>query len=214
MDAEAQARGRLVDEHIAPRGVHDARVLAAMRSVPRHEFVDPVYRGEAYEDRPMPIARGQTISQPYMVAVMTQALRLTPAARVLEIGTGSGYQAAVLASIAREVISIERYPELAAQARDRLARLGFANVVVLEGDGSLGWPALAPFDGIIVTAGAPTVPAALGAQLSVGGRLVIPVGPRHVQRLLVITREGDRFREQMLHACAFVPLVGPEAWPE
>jgi protein-L-isoaspartate(D-aspartate) O-methyltransferase len=214
MDADAQARARLVDEHIATRGIHDARVLAAMRTVPRHEFVDPARRADAYADRAIPIAHGQTISQPYMVAVMTQALRLTPEARVLEIGTGSGYQAAVLASIAAEVISIERHRELAAPARDRLARLGFTDVIVVDGDGSRGWPALAPFDAIVVTAGAPTVPDALRAQLSDGGRLVIPVGPRHVQHLLVITREGDRFHEQTLDTCAFVPLVGPEAWPD
>jgi len=214
MDNQAEARARMVDEQIASRGVADARVLEAMRAVPRHEFVEHPDRFVAYADRALPIGLRQTISQPYMVAVMTEALALSDRARVLEIGTGSGYQAAILATLAADVISIERHEALASQARQRFRRLGYHNVRVVVGDGSLGWAESAPYDGIIVTAGAPAVPDSLRRQLAEGGRLVIPVGNEYLQHLLIITRHDDTFEEQRGEACAFVPLVGEQAWPE
>jgi protein-L-isoaspartate(D-aspartate) O-methyltransferase len=212
MDLFAEARHRMVDEQIAARGVRDPRVLAAMRSVPRHEFAGAANRAMAYADRALPIASGQTISQPYMVALMTEALRLRDDARVLEIGTGSGYQAAVLACIARELVSIERHPDLAAAARERLDALGFQNVDVIVGDGTRGCADRAPFDGIMVTAGAPAVPAALREQLADGARLVIPIGSAYLQHLTVVVRDGDTFRESVNEACAFVPLIGEQGW--
>jgi len=214
MDNQAEARARMVHEQIAARGVTDARVLEAMRTVPRHEFVDHSDRFVAYSDRALPIGQRQTISQPYMVAAMSAALALPERAGVLEIGTGSGYQAAILAMLAGNVISIERHEALANQARERFARLGYHNVRVIVGDGSLGWPESAPYDGIIVTAGAPAVPDALRQQLAEGGRLVIPVGNEYLQHLLIITRHGDTFEERRGEACAFVPLVGQQAGPE
>jgi protein-L-isoaspartate(D-aspartate) O-methyltransferase len=207
-------RARMVDEQIARRGVRDERVLAAMRDVPRHEFVGPRETFAAYWDRALPIEQGQTISQPYMVAAMTEALALPQHSRVLEIGTGSGYQAAVLSLIADDVISVERHEPLARDARERLDRLGYRNVRVVVGDGTLGWADTAPYDGILVTAGAPAVPEMLRQQLAEGGRLVIPVGDEHLQRLLVVTRAGDRFEERRGETCAFVPLIGQNAWPE
>jgi len=204
-----------IDEQLVARGIHDARVLDVMRRVPREAFVSDEARPHAYADRALPIGSGQTISQPYMVAVMTEALRLTGTERVLEVGTGSGYQAAILAELAREVITIERIPELADAARTRLASLGYANVLVLVGDGTLGSEPHAPFDGILVAAAAPRVPAALKRQLSAsGGRLVIPVGPPVQQWLAIITREGDRFSESSGTGCVFVPLLGAQGWPE
>jgi len=214
MDNLAEVRARMVNEQIASRGVTDARVLEAMRAVPRHEFVDTSDRVLAYSDRALAIGQRQTISQPYIVAAMTEALALRDNARVLEVGTGSGYQAAVLAMLAGEVISIERHEALASQARERLQRLGYHNVRVVVGDGSFGWPESAPYDGIIVTAGAPAVPDALRQQLASDAKLVIPVGNEYVQHLLVVTRLGDRFEEQRGEACAFVPLVGQRAWPD
>ena len=214
MDNLAEARARMVEEQIRARGVTDVRVLEAMRAVPRHEFVDASDRSAAYADRALPIGQRQTISQPYMVAVMTAALALPRHARVLEIGTGSGYQSAILAVLADEVISIERQETLASQARERLGRLGYHNVRVVVGDGSLGWPESAPYTGIIVTAGAPAVPDALRQQLADGAKLVIPVGNEYLQHLMVITRLGDTFDEQRGEPCAFVPLVGQRAWPE
>jgi protein-L-isoaspartate(D-aspartate) O-methyltransferase len=203
----------MVAEQIAARGVRDAATLSAMRAVPRHLFVPPNAVGEAYDDHPLPIGSGQTISQPYMVAVMTEALRLTGAGRVLDVGTGSGYQAALLADLAREVITIERVPELAAAARTRLAALGYANIEVLVGDGTLGVPELAPYDAIFVGAGAPRTPAALKDQLSrAGGRLVVPIGPAEEQWLTIITRDGDRFTESTGTGCVFVPLLGQQGW--
>jgi protein-L-isoaspartate(D-aspartate) O-methyltransferase len=202
-----------IDEQLLARGVADARVLDAMRRVPRDAFVPEQARSEAYADRALPIGGGQTISQPYMVAVMTEALRLTGSERVLEVGTGSGYQAAVLAELAREVITVERLPDLADAARARLAALGYANVHVIVGDGSIGSPPHAPFAGILVAAGAPHLPEALKRQLSFdGGRLVIPIGPAEQQRLTVVTRDGDRFTESTGVGCVFVPLLGDEGW--
>jgi len=208
------ARERMVVEQLERRGVTDTRVLAAMRRVPRHLFVPPERQGEAYEDRALPLGSGQTISQPLMVALMTEALAPAVGARVLEIGTGSGYQAAVLAELAAEVVTIERRPELAAAAREHLAALGYERVQVLVGDGTLGHPPGAPYGGIIVTAGAPRVPAALTAQLADGARLVVPVGSALRQELVVVERRGDRIVETVRDPCVFVPLVGQEGWPE
>jgi len=204
-----------IDEQLVARGIRDARVVDAMRRVPREAFVPEASQALAYADRALPILSGQTISQPFMVAVMTEALMLEGGERVLEIGTGSGYQAAILAELAAEVITIERRPELADAARSTILSLGYTNVEVIVGDGTLGLPESAPFDRILVTAGAPRVPEALTEQLSArGGRLVIPVGSSEQQWLRVIVRDGDRFDETTHDACVFVPLVGKDAWPE
>jgi len=211
----AAERERMVELDIAGRGVRDAAVLAAMRKVPRERFVSGGQTSLAYEDEPLPIGEGQTISQPYIVAVMTEALRLQAGDRVLEIGTGSGYSAAVLATIAAEVYTIERLERLAESARRRLAELGYANVHVSCGDGSLGWPEHAPYDAIVVTAGGPDVPPSLLRQLAVGGRLVMPVGssPRY-QALVRVVRTGeDAWARETLAEVAFVPLIGAEGWP-
>ncbi len=207
-------RDQMVERQIACRGVTDARVLDAMRQVPRHAFVPPESVDCAHDDRAMPIGQGQTISQPYMVAVMTQLLELEPTDRVLEIGTGSGYQAAMLAMLAREVISVERVPLLAEAARQRLHALGYENVVVVVGDGTLGCREYAPYDAIIVTAGGPFVPETLKTQLALDGRFVCPVGPREVQHLAVIRRTATGFQETASIGCVFVPLIGAEGWPE
>ncbi len=204
----------MVDAQIAARGVTDPAVLAAMRAIPREAFVDASLAAEAYEDAPLPIGAGQTISQPFIVACMAEAARINPDDSVLEIGTGSGYGAAVLGSLARKVVTVERLPELAQRARRRLAALGQGNVLVVTGDGTLGHAAGAPYDAIIVAAGAPDSPPALAAQLAIGGRLVIPVGrSRRSQQLLRITRTAeDRFDEEDLGAVAFVPLIGAAGW--
>jgi protein-L-isoaspartate(D-aspartate) O-methyltransferase len=202
----------MVREQIEARGVRDPRVLAALRHVRREQFVpDPTL---AYEDRPVPIGDGQTISQPYIVALMAEALELGSGDRVLEVGTGSGYGAAVLAELAAEVLTVERNPRLAAAAEARLKRLGYENVRVLIGDGSLGWPAHAPYDAIIVTAAGPEIPPSLRGQLEVGARLVMPVGGRHRdQRLIRMRRRGEHeFERESLGAVAFVPLLGEEGW--
>jgi protein-L-isoaspartate(D-aspartate) O-methyltransferase len=211
----AEARERMVEHQIAGRGVRDPRVLAAMRLVPRDRFVSPAQAAAAYDDEPLPIGEGQTISQPYVVGFMTEALSLVPGDRVLEIGTGSGYAAAVLALIAAEVYTIERIESLAEHARSRLADLGYANVHVRYGDGSLGWPEHAPYDGIVVTAGGPDVPPSLLEQLAIGGRLVMPVGPeQRFQRLVRVVRtSGARWDRELLQKVAFVPLIGAEGWP-
>jgi protein-L-isoaspartate(D-aspartate) O-methyltransferase len=210
----AEARARMVVDQLARRGIHDQRVLDAMGRVPREAFVAPGDRWRAYADQALPIGEGQTISQPYMVAVMTAALALTAGDRVLEVGTGSGYQAAILAELAREVISIERHAALAEAARARLADLGYANVTVIVGDGSVGAPAGAPFEGILVAAAAPRIPEALKVQLSDGGRLVIPVGSAGQQDLLVIRRTAEgQFLQSTGDPCVFVPLLGREGWP-
>jgi protein-L-isoaspartate(D-aspartate) O-methyltransferase len=212
--AAAPGRGdeaaRMVEEQLRRQGISDARVLAAMRAVPRHAFVPVEQQAAAYDDRPLPIGSGQTISQPYVVAFMTEALRLTPTDVVLEIGTGSGYQAAVLAAIAREVYSIELLPELAGQAQRTLEALGYRNVHVRAGDGYRGWPEHAPFPKIIVTAAPEEVPQALVDQLAVGGTMVVPVGPRDGDQELRILRRGDRgvVTERSLPV-RFVPMVKP-----
>ncbi|HIP95704.1 MAG TPA: protein-L-isoaspartate(D-aspartate) O-methyltransferase [Anaerolineae bacterium] len=209
-----QARERMVRSQIEARGIRDPRVLAAMRQVPRHLFVPVHMRGAAYRDTPLPIGEGQTISQPYIVALMTEMLELTGEERVLEIGTGSGYQAAILGLLAREVYTVERLPDLARNAEEVLCQLGYTNVHVRVGDGTLGWPEHAPYEAIIVTAASPEIPSPLLDQLADGGRLVVPVGPRWTQTLVRVRREGDRFRKEYLTSVAFVPLVGEHGWDE
>jgi protein-L-isoaspartate(D-aspartate) O-methyltransferase len=207
-------RVAMVERQLRRRGITDAAVLAAMMAVPRHEFVPQEYCSQAYEDLPLPIGGGQTISQPYIVAAMTVALRLQPNDRVLEIGTGCGYQAAVLARLTKEVFTIERRPELASGASTRLARLGYANAHVHCGDGTLGLPEFAPFDAILVAAAAPAVPKPLLAQLAEGGRMILPVGDADHQELQLIEKHGDNFPARMLEGCRFVPLVGHYGWQE
>ncbi len=211
---DTEARRRMVEEQLAARGIRDRRVLSAMLSVPRHIFVPMRERAAAYDDRALALSHGQTISQPYMVATMTEALAPHPDDRVLEVGTGSGYQTAILAELAREVYTIERDPELALDARELLEEMGYGNVRYLVGDGTLGWPSQAPFDGIVVTAGAPSAPRDLQAQLREGGRLVIPIGTRDEQELYRVTRRGQDFPMQWITSCRFVPLVGEEGWSE
>ena len=204
-----------IDEQLVARGIQDPRVLDAMRRVPRERFVPAASQPLAYADRALPIDCGQTISQPFMVAVMTEALMLEGGELVLEIGTGSGYQTAILAELAARVISIERRPELADAARATLASLGYENVEIVVGDGTLGLAGRAPFDRILVTAGAPRVPPALGRQLSSRrGRLVIPIGSPLQQWLTIVVRDGDHVSESMREACVFVPLRGQDGWPE
>jgi protein-L-isoaspartate(D-aspartate) O-methyltransferase len=206
------ARQKMVDHQIRDRGICSARVLGAMSSVPRHLFVSSAHSLEAYADSPLPIGARQTISQPYMVAAMADAFALAGHEKVLEVGAGSGYQAAVLSLLAREVIAVESVPSLADAARERLARLGYTNVRIEIGDGSQGWPADAPYDAILVSAGAPSVPQPLVEQLAEGGRLVIPVGPTEHQDLVrIVKRDGGTVRESLL-ACRFVPLVGHYGW--
>lgn len=209
-------REEMVEAQIASRGVRDPAVLHAMRTVPRERFVAEHQQDLAYDDGPLPIGDGQTISQPYVVAVMAEAVAPKPGDRVLEVGTGSGYAAAVLATIVAEVYTIERLGGLAQRARQRLASLGYDNVHVLEGDGTLGWREHAPYDAIIVTAGGPRVPAPLLEQLAIGGRLIMPVGSAHrYQHLERVTRMAtDRYDHEHLEDVAFVPLIGKEGWGE
>ncbi len=212
-EAFEQQRRDLVRHSVAARGIVDARVLEAMSSVRREQFVPPESRGLAYYDRPLPIEAGQTISQPFIVALMAEAAAVEPTDRVLEVGAGSGYGAAVLGCLAREVWTIERHPELVALARQHLESEGMTNVHVIEGDGTLGWPDAGPYDAIVVTAGGPRVPVALLAQLAQGGRLVMPVGDeRKGQDLVRVTRQGDKFIEDELGAVRFVPLIGEQGW--
>jgi protein-L-isoaspartate(D-aspartate) O-methyltransferase len=208
----AADRQVMVQTQLWRRGIKDHAVLQAMSSVPRHEFVPAGFRDRAYEDTPLPIGDGQTISQPYIVAAMTEALGLTGTARVLEVGAGSGYQAAVLACLAKEVFAIEYRADLCTGSAERLARLGYNNVHVHCGDGTLGLSEFAPFDAILVAAGAPSAPEPLLAQLAEGGRMVIPVGDVENQELRLILRGHDTFRTIMLDTCRFVPLVGAYGW--
>ena len=206
------ARLTMVRSQLQRRGITDARVLQAMQEVPRHLFVPLEWRHEAYSDRPLPIGDDQTISQPYMVAIMAQSLALQGYESVLEIGTGSGYQAAVLSRLAAQVFSLEYFAALADSARALLQRLGYTNVEVIVGDGGLGLPAQAPYESIIVAAAAPHVPHPLLAQLAEGGRLVIPVGSATNQDLLIITRHGEDYAQERSVPCRFVPLLGQEGW--
>ena len=214
-DSTAPARAAMVADQLRARDIRDSAVLSAIGRVPRHEFVPAEWRHLAYTDGPLPIGFDQTISQPYIVAYMTQAAEVAPTDRVLEIGTGSGYQAAILAELAREVWSVEIVPELAARATAQLAALGYRNVHVRAGDGYLGWKEHAPYDAIVVTAGGPDVPRSLLQQLAVGGRLVMPVGstPRS-QRLMRVVRTGqETYDREALEDVCFVPLIGAEGWP-
>jgi protein-L-isoaspartate(D-aspartate) O-methyltransferase len=210
----AEARRRMVDDQIRRRHIQDEGVLTAMAQVPRHEFVHAELRERAYEDGPLPIGEGQTISQPYIVAAMTAALRLSGNEKVLEIGAGCGYQGAILGRLASDVYTIECRSELAADAAERLARLGYANVHVHCGDGTLGLPELAPFDAILVAAAAPSVPGPLVEQLAAGGRMIIPVGDAENQELHLIERTDRALRTTILEACRFVPLIGAHGWKE
>lgn len=212
MDFEAE-RHRMVRDQLQRRGIADPRVLEAFLRVPRHLFVPEEHREDAYADHPIPLGSGQTISQPYMVALMTQLLRLQGHERVLEIGTGSGYQLAILAELALEVYSVERLPELADHALQRLTALGYANVHLTTGNGSLGWPAYAPYEGMIVAAGAPAIPTSLVDQVAEGGRLVIPVGSRHAQVLTLVEKRPDGLSKKAITDCVFVPLLGEHGWP-
>jgi protein-L-isoaspartate(D-aspartate) O-methyltransferase len=202
----------MVRAQLEQRGISDSRVLSAMAAVPRHLFVPPEAREQAYGDRALPISEGQTISQPFIVALMAQALCLKPGDRVLEVGAGSGYAAAVLSLLAGEVYAIERWPALAQAAEVRLHDLGYANVHIFTGDGTVGLPAYSPFDGIVVSAAAPWVPRPLREQLGEGGRLVIPVGGRNEQLMLRLTRTDHQIRAERLGEVRFVPLIGAHAW--
>ncbi len=202
----------MVEQQIRRRGVSSPRVLAAMARVPRHEFVPAEFKNDAYADKPLPIGEGQTISQPYMVAAMTEALELTGSERVLEIGAGSGYQAAVLSLLAREVITVESHAPLALSAQECLTDLGYTNVHVHNGDGSAGFPDAAPYDAILVTAAAPEIPAVLAGQLREGGRLVIPVGSRENQELVQARKKNGELKSRALFNCRFVLLLGRYGW--
>jgi protein-L-isoaspartate(D-aspartate) O-methyltransferase len=206
-DSLALARQQMVEFQLRARGVRDQRVLNAMLRVPRHEFVDPGFRDQAYEDHPIPIGQDQTISQPYIVALMLEALRLTPGDKVLEVGTGSGYVTALLAELTAQVFSIERHAALAAKASHILTGLGYTRVKIMVGDGSQGLPTFAPFDAIIVSAAAPELPHNLLSQLGEGGRMIIPVGTAESQHLQLIRMQSGEQQISLREACRFVPLI-------
>ncbi len=213
MAYEKERRG-MVDNQLIPRGINDTRVLDAFLKVPRHEFVPRELLREAYADYPLPIGSKQTISQPYIVALMTESMKLKGSERVLEIGTGSGYQAAILSELADEVYSIDRMKALADRAGQILDRLNYKKVKIKVGDGTLGWEEFAPFDGIVVTAGAPAAPGSLLKQLKNGGRLIIPIGGKIDQALTVFEKRDDKIYSKGLCGCMFVPLIGREGWQE
>ena len=225
----SRLRHRMLEEQLRPRGIADEKVLATMEKIPRHLFVPPAHRHHAYDDGPLPIAQGQTISQPYMVARMTELLCLSGKSRVLEVGTGSGYQAAVLGEMAGQVWTVERISELAKSAEELLDAFGYQNVRVILGDGTTGFPEAAPYDGILVTAAAPRVPESLRRQLAVGGRMVIPISAGYSEDLTLVERLADMppgppdapvddedvrwaFRETTVLSCVFVPLIGAEGY--
>ncbi|MBI5143834.1 MAG: protein-L-isoaspartate(D-aspartate) O-methyltransferase [Candidatus Omnitrophica bacterium] len=208
-----EMRRRMIEEQLIPRGISDKRILEAFGKVPRHEFIPEEFWESAYNDYPLPIGENQTISQPYMVALMTECLNLKGGERVLEIGTGSGYQMAILAEIAKEVYSVERFQGLADNAKKVLERLGYANCRIKSGDGTLGWEEYASYDAIIVTAGAPGIPESLMRQLKDGGRLVIPIGGGFSQALTIVEKKGRSITTREVCGCVFVPLVGKEGWP-
>jgi len=210
----ARHREQMVTRQIEARNIHDPLVLTAMRRVPRHLFVSEALRHKAYEDYPLPIGEQQTISQPYIVAEMTQALSLKPTDRVLEIGTGSGYQAAILAEIVYRVYTIERIHALYIQARRLFDQLRYHNIVTRYSDGTKGWPAESPFDAIIVTAGAPRLPSVLMSQLAPGGRMVVPVGDHYVQELVRVVKDPSGHQQSSLGGCRFVKLIGEDGWKE
>lgn len=209
---DERARLRMVDEQLAARGIKDRRVLSAMGRVPRHRFVEEALQSRAYDDHALPIGEGQTISQPFMVALMTETLGLKGPEKVLEIGTGSGYQTAVLAELAAKVYSIERIVPLAVKAQRLLASLGYRNVNVKVFDGTYGWKEASPFDAILVTAGSPEIPMPLAEQLKEGGRMVIPVGDRTTQVLKKVTKTSAGLEVTALTGCVFVPLIGGHGW--
>lgn len=211
-DIYERARARMVEEQLAGRGIRDKRVLAAMRTVPRHIFVDEALTSQAYTDFPLPIGEKQTISQPYMVAFMSESLALTGSERVLEIGSGSGYQSAVLSVLSAKVYSVERLTTLTARSRRTLDLLHCSNVVVKLGDGTTGWAEEAPFDAIVAAASSPKVPQALVDQLAPGGRLVMPVGSEETQKLLRITKRANGVSTEVLGGCRFVKLIGKDGW--
>jgi protein-L-isoaspartate(D-aspartate) O-methyltransferase len=210
----AAERERMVRDQLEKKGIRNRRVLDAFRAVPRHLFVNPSDEAAAYEDRPLALSGGQTISQPYMVALMSEALDVAPGHRALEVGTGSGYQAAILAELGARVHTVERLPELSEEARRRLERAGYMDIRYRVGDGTLGWPEEPPFDRIVVTAGAPDVPIGLLARLEEGGILVVPIGDDRVQDLVRFRRGGGRVSKERLCRCSFVKLIGAEGWPE
>ena len=213
-DKFASKRERMIQYDLKGRGINDARIIEAMNNIHREDFVPQHLHSQAYYDGPLPIGNGQTISQPYIVALMTEELRVNPACEVLEIGTGSGYQTAILAEMAQEVISIERFADLSKEAAALLGERGYRNVTLAVGDGTLGWPSRAPYDRIIVTAAAARSPPALFEQLTEKGILVIPVGEYDYQRLQVIRKVDGSPRSTNLSPCRFVPLVGAQGWPE
>jgi protein-L-isoaspartate(D-aspartate) O-methyltransferase len=208
------SRQLMIERQLKARGIFDEGVLAAFSRVPREDFIAPELREYAYEDRPLTIGCSQTISQPYIVASMLQAAELRPEDRILEIGTGSGYQTALLAEIVSSVVSIERHADLAQVARERLSRLGYTNVEIVIGDGTLGYAPEAPYDAILVSAAAPQIPQALAQQLAIGGRMVAPVGRRDLQDLVLVRKDEEGLRHIRLDGCAFVPLIGEEGFPE
>jgi protein-L-isoaspartate(D-aspartate) O-methyltransferase len=208
----SKARLKMVEEQITSRGTKDARLIAAMKKIPRHLFVEEALQSQAYTDHPLPIGEKQTISQPYMVALMTEALLLTGKEKVLEIGTGSGYQTAILAELSEKVFSVERIRSLAIRARKLLYELGYFNVEIKIFDGTFGWMEESPFDAIVVTAGSPDIPQPLIDQLAIGGRLVIPVGDAFVQDLFRVTKTEEGVRKEDLGGCRFVKLIGKYGW--
>jgi len=211
-DDQAVSRRRMVEEQLRSRGIHDAHVLRIMAALPRHLFIDPALDARAYSDHALPIGEEQTISQPFMVALMTQTLDLTGDEKVLEIGTGSGYQTAILAELADRVFTVERIGSIAAAARERLTAMGYSNVVYRCADGSLGWKEMAPYDRILITAGAPRVPAFVGHQLRVGGVAVLPVGTDQEQALVKLIKTEKGLERKILSGCTFVPLIGRGGW--